>query len=170
MRRSQLSKSKSKSCYDRRSIGRSVLVSSTHVGPKTRFFCCQTVAGLLMRGALSDEGRDLSFIIAAGLRQRGHSRVRVSRDSWSYFTVSDSGLPPPTWRARSPYLYLPGTEWPIYTPRHWVPFSSPLTTRRATVKIFEPGSTRRTSVTIVRNELFQTSFLYNNTWSPLSRI
>jgi hypothetical protein len=32
---------------------------------------------------------------------------------------------PSTWRARSPYLYPPGTGWPSYTPRHWVPFSSP---------------------------------------------
>jgi hypothetical protein len=37
---------------------------------------------------------------------------------------------PPTWRARSPYLYPPGTRWPSYTPKHWVPFSSPLMTRR----------------------------------------
>jgi hypothetical protein len=29
---------------------------------------------------------------------------------------------PLTWRARSPYLYPPGTGWPGYTPRHWVPF------------------------------------------------
>jgi hypothetical protein len=49
---------------------------------------------------------------------------------------------PPTWRSKPPYLYTPGTEWPIYTPRHWVPFSSPLTTRRATVEAFEPVSTR----------------------------
>jgi hypothetical protein len=27
---------------------------------------------------------------------------------------------PPTWRARSLYLYPPGTGWPSYTPRHWV--------------------------------------------------
>jgi hypothetical protein len=26
----------------------------------------------------------------------------------------------PTWKARSPYLYPPGTRWPSYTPRHWV--------------------------------------------------
>jgi hypothetical protein len=32
------SKSKSKLCYDRRSIGQSALVSSTHLGLKTRFF------------------------------------------------------------------------------------------------------------------------------------
>jgi hypothetical protein len=49
---------------------------------------------------------------------------------------------PPTWRARSPYLFTPGTGWYSYIPRHWVPFTSPPTTRRATVEIFEPASTR----------------------------
>jgi hypothetical protein len=48
----------------------------------------------------------------------------------------------PTWSARSPYLYPPGTGWPSYTPRHWVPFSSPPTTRRATVEVFEPVAAR----------------------------
>jgi hypothetical protein len=37
-----------------------------------------------------------------------------------YFTVSFET--PPTWRARSLYLYPPGTEWPSYTPGHCVPF------------------------------------------------
>jgi hypothetical protein len=37
-----------------------------------------------------------------------------------------------TWRTRFPYLYPPGTGWPSCTPGHWVPFSSPLTTRRVT--------------------------------------
>jgi hypothetical protein len=50
---------------------------------------------------------------------------------------------PATWRARSQYLYLPGTGWPSYTPRHYVPFSFPPTTRRATVEVLEPASTRR---------------------------
>jgi hypothetical protein len=48
---------------------------------------------------------------------------------------------PPTWRARSPYLHPPGTRWPSYTPRHWVTFSSPPTTRRATVEVFDPAFT-----------------------------
>jgi hypothetical protein len=41
-----------------------------------------------------------------------------------FYTVSFET--PPTWRARSPYLYPPGRGWPSYTPRHWVPFSPPL--------------------------------------------
>jgi hypothetical protein len=48
----------------------------------------------------------------------------------------------PTWKARSPYLHFPRTGWPSYTPRLWVPFSSPATTRRATVEVFDPASTR----------------------------
>jgi hypothetical protein len=42
----------------------------------------------------------LSFTITAGLRQRSHSQVRVSRDSLRPET-------PPTWRARSSYVYPP---------------------------------------------------------------
>jgi hypothetical protein len=53
---------------------------------------------------------------------------------------------PPIWRARSPYLYPTGTGWPGYIPRHWVPFSSPHTTRRATVEVFDPVSSRDTRV------------------------
>jgi hypothetical protein len=56
---------------------------------------------------------------------------------------------PPTWRARFPYLYPPGTGWPSDTPRHWVPFSSPRTTRRATVEVFDPASTREASFKVL---------------------
>jgi hypothetical protein len=49
---------------------------------------------------------------------------------------------PPNWRARSSHLYPPGTGWPRFTPRHWVPFSSSPTTRRATVEGLESTSTR----------------------------
>jgi hypothetical protein len=77
-------------------------------------YYCQTVKDLLMWCALSDERTGLSFRIAAGPRQRSHFRVRVPRDSWSHFTVSDSRLP----------------------------FSLPPTIRRATMEVFDPASTR----------------------------
>jgi hypothetical protein len=64
--------------------------------------------------SLSDERAGLSFTIAAGPRQSSHSEVRVSWDSRPYFTVSDSRLP----------------------------FSSPPATRRTTVEVFDPASTR----------------------------
>jgi hypothetical protein len=67
-----------------------------------------------MRGAVSDEKTGLPLTIAAGRRQRSHFRVLVPWDSLPYFTVSDSRLP----------------------------FLSPPTTRKATVEVFEPASTR----------------------------
>jgi hypothetical protein len=45
-----------------------------------------------MWDALSDEITCVSFTIVAGPRQRSHSRVRVPRNSCSYFSVSDSRL------------------------------------------------------------------------------
>jgi hypothetical protein len=53
---------------------------------------------------------------------------------------------PPTWGTRSLYLYPPGVGWPGYTSRHWVPFSSSPTTRRATVEVFDPASTHEKNV------------------------
>jgi hypothetical protein len=35
----------------------------------------------------------------------------------------------------SPNLEPRSPGWPSYTPRHWVPFPSPFTTRRATVEV-----------------------------------
>jgi hypothetical protein len=83
-------------------------------GLRSDFNYCQTVAGLLMWGALSEEKTDLSLTTATDPRQRSHSRVRVPWDSRPYSTVSDS---------RFPVLSLPAT-------------------RRATVEVFDPASTR----------------------------
>jgi hypothetical protein len=51
---------------------------------------------------------------------------------------------PPTWKARSIYwfIYPRNRVVQLHTPRHWVPFSSPPSTLRATVEVFEPASTR----------------------------
>jgi hypothetical protein len=53
-------------------------------GLRSDIYYCQTVAGLLMWDALSDERTDLSFTIAAGPRQLNHSRVRVP---WELVTI-----------------------------------------------------------------------------------
>jgi hypothetical protein len=100
-------KSESKLRYDRRSVGQSVSVSSSCLKKKTKqnYYYCQIVTGLLMYGALSDERTGLSFTIAVGLSQRRHSRVRVPRNSWLYFTVSDSRLP--QLGMPGPRIYIP---------------------------------------------------------------
>jgi hypothetical protein len=61
---------------------------------------------------------------------------RDSRDSRPYFTVSDSRLSQsgaPGW-----HLFHPGTGWPSYTPRHWVPFSFLFMTCKAISELFDP--------------------------------
>jgi hypothetical protein len=83
-------------------------------GLRPDFYYCQTFGGLLTWGALSDERAGLLFTVAAGPRQRSHSRVRVPWYSWPYFTVSDSRL-------------------------HLL---SPPTTRWATVEVFDPAYTQ----------------------------
>jgi hypothetical protein len=65
-------------------------------------------------GALSDEMTSLSVVYAAAPCQRSLSRVRVPWYSQSYLTLSNLRLP----------------------------FSSPSTTRRITVEVFDPASTR----------------------------
>jgi hypothetical protein len=112
-------------------------VSSTHLGPKTRFLFL-SVSGLLIGGALSDKRVSLSFTVAVGLRQHSHYRIQVPQDSCSHFTVrfQTSSI----WRSRSRYLYPAGIEWPSYNPRHSVPFSLPPSTHRATVDIFKSAS------------------------------
>jgi hypothetical protein len=72
-----------------------------------------------MWGAFSEERTGLSFTIVPGPRQRSHFWVRIQWGWWPYFTVSDSRLP----------------------------FSSPHTTRRVTVEVFDPTFTRDVSLT-----------------------
>jgi hypothetical protein len=128
-------KSKSKLCYDRRSVCKSVLGSSPIWGSRPGFCYCKTDAGLLIWDALSEDRTGLSFKIAAGPRQRFHSRVQIAWDLWPYFTVSDSRLP----QIGGLYsrIYIPS-----YNPAHWIPFSLPSTTRRVAVEVFKTASKR----------------------------
>jgi hypothetical protein len=99
-------------------------------GAQAQIFISQTVVGLLMWGALSDKRTGLLITTAAGPCQCSHSRV--------FYCLRFET--PVTKRASSLHLYPPGTGWPSYTTRHWVPSSLPPTTHRATVEVFEPAS------------------------------
>jgi hypothetical protein len=78
------------------------------------FITCMTITVLFLWGALYDERTGLTFIYATGPCQRNLSLVRVPWVSRPYFTVSHLRLS----------------------------FSSPPTTRRVTVEVFDPASTR----------------------------
>jgi hypothetical protein len=63
----------------------------------------------------------LSFTIAAGPRQRSHSRVRVPRDLITIFYCLRF-VTPPTWRA-SPRIYIPQEQGdPVIPPGSGFPF------------------------------------------------
>jgi hypothetical protein len=80
-------------------------------GPRPDLYYCHRGARL-MWGALSDKRTGLSFTIAAGSRQQSHSRVRVPRDSWPYFTVSHSRLPQSG--GPGPHIYIPQAPGSIF--------------------------------------------------------
>jgi hypothetical protein len=61
------------------------------------------------------------------------SESRETHDHILLSQIRDS----PNLEGQVPVLYPPGTGWPCYTPRHWVPFSSPSTTGTATVEVFD---------------------------------
>jgi hypothetical protein len=120
--------------YDQQSVGQSVMLPGAHLGAVTNFFTlleiffrqlgvCYFVAPSLTRGRVCNLLYNcFRFLPEQSLL--GQSTAELT--TIFYCLIWDS----PTWRARSLYLYPPGTGWPSYTPRHWVPFMSPLTTRR----------------------------------------
>jgi hypothetical protein len=75
-----------------------------------------------------------SAVILRSESRRTHDHILLSQ-------IRDS----PNLVGQVSIIISPGTGWPGYTPRHWVPFSSPPTTRRATVEVFDPTSTRDSS-------------------------
>jgi hypothetical protein len=128
-------KSKSKLCCDRQSVGQSVLVSSPIWAPRPHFCCCQTVESLLMWDTLSDERLGLSLTTAVNPCQRSNSRFRVPRDSWPYFTVSDSRLP--QLGGPGPCIYIFQEQGgPVMSPGTGFPFR-----RLLQLAAFEPAST-----------------------------
>jgi hypothetical protein len=91
-----------------------------HLGLMTRIYYCLTVTVFLFLWGASDERTGLSFVYASGSCQRSLSRIRVPLDSRPYFTISVLRLP----------------------------FSSPTTTCRVTVELFDPASYQ------LRNSIF----------------
>jgi hypothetical protein len=120
-------KSKSNLYYDRRSIGQSLSGSSSHLGLTIRFLLLSDSCGFvdMVHSLWREDGPTLYNCCWPLPEQsfKGPSSAGLVTIFYCLRLVT-----PLTWRARSPYLYPPGTEWPNYTPRQLVPFSSPPTT------------------------------------------
>jgi hypothetical protein len=106
------------------------LPSGTH--DRIFLFCLPILSFLMLRSSLTREWIcNLLVQLLLGLARAVTLGVQVPQNSRPHFTASSET--PPALRARSPHLYPPTTGWPSYTPRHWVPFLSPVTTHRARV-------------------------------------
>jgi hypothetical protein len=106
--------------------------------PRADFRYCQTFEGLLMWGVFSDVRTGMFYNCCWPSPARSSSCPSPAGLAMFYCLSFDTPL---TWRTRSLYVYPLEIGWPPFTPRHWVPFSSPFKTRRVTLKVFEPAST-----------------------------
>jgi hypothetical protein len=118
------------------SVGQFVSVLGPHMWPKARFLLLSDICGLHVVGSPPWQ-KDESVIYLNNFLSLSGS---APKNSLPHLTVSSET--PPIWRARSPYLYPPGTGWSSYTPEHWVPFLTLLMTHRATVEVLQPAYTR----------------------------
>jgi hypothetical protein len=109
--------------YDRRSVGQSVLVSRSHLGPNTRFSFTVRQLRVCWCGAPSlTRGWDCRLQMLLDFA----SAVILGSESWGLMTTFYC------LRFENPKIGGSSkTGWPSYTPRHWVPTLSPPTTRRA---------------------------------------
>jgi hypothetical protein len=114
------------------------LVLSPIWGSRPDFYYCHTVAPSLTRGRVSR--LQLLLVVAS-------AAILWSESRGTYYHILLT-----QW-ARFPYLFPRGTRWTSYSPRHWVPFSSPPTTRRAAVELFEPAFTRVSKTEFLQNNI-----------------
>jgi hypothetical protein len=144
------SQSQSQRCYDRRSFGESVLVSSFILDRRPDFLYCQTVAGLLMWGALSDERTacHLQLLLALASAVILGSESHGTNDHILLPQILDSS------NLEGQVLVFTSrrnTDASL-NPMHWFPFSSSHTTRRVTMEVFVTGSTRHSRLTMSKSK------------------
>jgi hypothetical protein len=103
-------RSKSKLCYDRRSVGQSVLVSSTHLGLTTRFLLLSDSCGFVdVERSRWRENRSAVYNCCWSSPAQSFSRPSLAGLVTIFYCFRFEA--PSSWRVRSPCLYTPGTEW-----------------------------------------------------------
>jgi hypothetical protein len=115
-----LSSSKSKLCYDWQSFGKSVLVSSTHLGPKTIFvFLSDSCKFVDVRHPLWQQE---SIVYNCCWSSPAQSFSGPSPTGlWSYFTLSDPRHHRPG--GPGPHIYIPNEQGsPVISPGTGFPF------------------------------------------------
>jgi hypothetical protein len=120
--------------YIQRSAGQSVLASGCHLEPVTRFcFLSDNWVGWfgspsLTRGWVCNLLVQLLVGLARAVNP-GSKSHRTQIIFYSHLRLPQPGGP-------GSHIYIPQEQGGPVTPGHWVPFLSPLTTRRATVEVF----------------------------------
>jgi hypothetical protein len=108
--------------YNRRSVGQSILVSGSHLESVTRFLFLSDYCRFLDVGAPSMTRGWVYNLLVQLLLGLTSAITLGSKSRRTHNHILFSFETPPNCRARSMYLYPPGTEWPSYNPGHWVPF------------------------------------------------
>jgi hypothetical protein len=112
---SHSNKSKSKVCCDRRSVGQSVLVSRTHLGPKTKGLLLSDRCGFVdVEHSLWWEDGSVVYNYCWPSPAQSFSNSSPPELMTIFYWLRFET--PLTWRARSLYLYPPGVWWLSYTP------------------------------------------------------
>jgi hypothetical protein len=101
-----LIKSRAELCYDRRSVGQFVLVSSTHMGPKTRFLLLSDNFGFVDVGRpLSREDRSVVYSCYWSSPAQSFSGPGPAILMTTFYCLIFE-TPPASWRAYS-RIYIP---------------------------------------------------------------
>jgi hypothetical protein len=106
----------------RPTVSRPVCLGVKHPsGAYDQFLLLSDRCGFIDVGCSLWRENGLPFTIAAAPRQRSHSWIRVPRESWPYFAVTDSRLPQPG--APGPNIYIPQEQGgPVIPPGTGFPF------------------------------------------------
>jgi hypothetical protein len=114
----------------RLTVSQYVLASSTLVGLATKYYFLSECFCLSLVSVGRPLWREDGSAICSVITQWSESLITRNHTLLSHLRLPQPGGP-------DSHIYIPpGTGWPGYTPGHWVPFTSSLTSRRATVEVF----------------------------------